>query len=45
MTSRVGVIMGIQHIDDLREIGERPGKAVDFVNDNDLNLASLDTGE
>ena len=37
--------MGIQHIDDLREIGERPGQAVDLVNDNDLNLASLDIGE
>ena len=37
--------MGIQHIDDLGEIGERPGQAVDIVNDNDLNLASLDIGE
>ena len=37
--------MGIQHIDDLGEIGERPGQAVDLVNDNDLNLASLDIGE
>ena len=27
------------------EIGERPGQAVDLVNDNDLNLASLDIGE
>ena len=26
--------MGIQHIDDLREIGKRPGQAVDLVNDN-----------
>ena len=24
-------VMGIQHIDDLREIGERPGKAVDLA--------------
>ena len=38
-------VMGIQHIDDFGEIGERPGQAVDLVNDNDLNLASLDIGE
>src|ERR1700732_1810343 len=37
--------MGIQTIDDLGELGERPGHAVDLVNDNDLNLASLDSGE
>ena len=37
--------MGIQHIDDLGEIGERPGKAIDLVNERNLNLASLDIGE
>ena len=37
--------MGVEDIDDLGEIGERPGQAVDLVNDNDLNLASLDIGE
>ena len=34
--------MRVQHIDDLGEIGQRSGQAVDLVNDDDLNLASLD---
>jgi hypothetical protein len=34
--------MGIEHIDDLSEIGERPGQPVDLVNNNDLDLASPD---
>ena len=40
----VGVI-GIEHIDNLREIGERPSEAVDLVDDNNPDLASLDIGE
>jgi hypothetical protein len=35
----------IEDIDDLGEIGERTGQPVDLVNDNDLNLASLDIGK
>ena len=34
--------MGIEHIDDLREISERTVQPVDFVDDDDLNLAGLD---
>ena len=37
--------MGIEHIDDFGEIGERPGQAVDLVDDDDLDLASFDIGE
>ncbi len=37
--------MGIQHIDDLGEVGERAGQAVDLVDDDDLDLAGLDIGE
>jgi hypothetical protein len=34
--------MGIQHINNLGEIGERPGEAVDLIDNDDLNLAGLD---
>ena len=37
--------MGVEHVDDLGEIGERPGQAVDLVDDDDLNLAGLDVGQ
>jgi hypothetical protein len=40
-----GRIVRIEDVDNLGEIGERPGQAVDLVNDNDLNLAGLDIGE
>ncbi len=37
--------MGVEHIDDLGEIGERAGQPVDLVDDDDLNLAGLDVVE
>ena len=34
--------MRVEHVDDLGEVGERAGEAVDLVDDDDLNLAGLD---
>ena len=35
-------IVGVEDVDDLGEIGERPGQPVDLVDNDDLNLAGLD---
>jgi hypothetical protein len=37
--------MGVEDVDDLGEIGERPGQPVDLVDDNDLSPAGPDIGE
>jgi hypothetical protein len=37
--------VGVEHVDDLGEIGERPGQPIDLVDDNDLDLAGFDIGE
>jgi hypothetical protein len=34
--------MGVEDVNDLGEIGERAGEAIDLVDDNDLNLAGPD---
>ena len=34
--------MSVEHVDDLGEVGERPGQAIDLVDDDDVNLAGLD---
>ncbi len=33
--------MGVEHFDDLGEVGERARQSVDLVNDDDANLAPL----
>ncbi len=37
--------MGVEDVDDLGEVGQRPREPVDLVDDDDLNLAGLDVGE
>ena len=34
--------MGIEDVDDLGEIGKRPGQPVDLVDNDDLNFPGLD---
>ncbi len=37
-----GRIMGVEDVDDLGEIGKRPRQPIDFIDNDDLNLAGLD---
>jgi hypothetical protein len=37
--------MAVEQFDELGEVGERAGQAVDLVNDNDINLSSFDVGQ
>ena len=34
--------MGVEDVDDLGEIGKRPRQPIDFIDNDDLNLAGLD---
>ena len=37
--------MGVEHLDDLGEVIERPGQAVDLVDNDQVDLAVVDIGE
>jgi hypothetical protein len=37
--------LGIEHLDDLGEVGERAGQPIDFVGHHHIDLAGLDVGE
>ena len=37
--------MGVENVDDLGEIGERPGQTVDLVDHHDIDPAGLDVGK
>ncbi len=37
--------MGVKHIDDLGEVGQRTGQPVDLVDDDDLYLLRRNIGE
>ena len=36
---------GIKHIDDLGEVGERPGQPIDFVDDDHIDPPGMDVGK
>ena len=39
-----GDAAGVEHLDDLGEVGQRPGQAVDLVDHDDVDLAGADVG-
>jgi len=37
--------MRVEQLDELGEVCQRPGQAIDFINDDDIDFARLDVGQ